>query len=327
MLLVSFGTRPEWLKIKPLIRVLKSNEYPIKVLFTGQHDSLMGEDIKYDMRLDISPGQNRLDSVVSSILNNENIFDNIDSVLVQGDTASAFALSLAAFHRKIKILHLEAGLRTYDNENPYPEEFYRRSISCMSNINFCVSEVGKNNLSHERSLGEIYVVGNTVLDNIKKRKNIYENKVLITMHRRENHDLIQEWFAMFDNIARKNKDIEFVMPIHPNPKVKSQKHLLSNVKVVEPMEHEDLLDFMSRCKLIITDSGGLQEESSFLKKKSIVCRKETERVEGLGSFSFLCKEPKHLEALFEDLKSNYEINLWRWKNFRKNLQYHKVGLS
>lgn len=309
MIGIAFGTRPEWLKVRPVINVLKKNNYPHKIIFTGQHNTLIEKDFYFDRKIEITNGSNRLDSVFCSILNKEEIYKDITSVIVQGDTASAFAVALAAFHRKIKVIHLEAGLRSFDIENPYPEEFYRKAISALANINFCVSEIGEKNLKDEKISGEIYTVGNTVLDNIPNMEIEYGNKILITMHRRENHDIIKEWFHVLEKLAQQNKNLEFILPIHPNPNVKKHRHLLKAVKVVEPMKHRELLENIASCKFIITDSGGLQEESSFLKKKSIVCRKTTERTEGLNTFSFLCKNPENLQQFFNKINEDCYIDL------------------
>jgi UDP-N-acetylglucosamine 2-epimerase (non-hydrolysing) len=310
MILICFGTRPEYIKIKPILQEFNKNKFNnYKILFTGQHQDLISlNNLDVDYRLEIKSGSNRLDSIFCSLLNNENIFEKITHVLVQGDTASASALALAAFHRNIKIIHLEAGLRTHDINNPYPEEFYRRMISSMSSINFCVSDINRAWLEQEKCPGINYVVGNTVLDNLKNILTFYENKILITLHRRENHDIMDKWFLELEKLANQYCDYEFLLPIHPNPNVLKHVHLLKKVQVIEPLPHLDLLNYMSKCKLLITDSGGLQEESSFLKKKSIVCRKTTERVEGLNTFSFLCKEPNELEELFSELLTSYKID-------------------
>lgn len=310
MILIAFGTRPEFIKIKPLLNVFKNNNFnKYKLLFTGQHEQIVGNKLSFDYKIKILDGINRLDSIFMSILNNDNIFNGITHVLVQGDTASAYAVALAAFHRKIPVIHLEAGLRTYDIENPYPEEYYRRCISNMSSVNLCVSEINKNNLLSEKCPGVNYVVGNTVLDNIRNISTTYQRKVLVTLHRRENQDNIIEWFKTIEQIAKEYCDYEFLLPIHPNPNVKKHSNILNKVKVVEPLEHEELIKYLADCSFIITDSGGLQEESSFLKKKSIVCRKFTERIEGLNLFSFLCHEPKDLKVMVDYFIINYKINL------------------
>lgn len=310
MILICFGTRPEYIKIKPILEQFNKNNFnKYKILFTGQHQDLISlNNLNVDYKLEIKSGSNRLDSIFCSLLNNENIFQNITHVLVQGDTASAASLALAAFHRNVKVIHLEAGLRTHDIQNPYPEEFYRRMISNMSSINFCVSQINKNWLDNEKCPGINYVVGNTVLDNLKNIPIFYENKILITLHRRENHEIMESWFIELERLANQYCDHEFLLPIHPNPNVLKHAHLLKKVQVIEPLPHADLINYMSKCKLLITDSGGLQEESSFLKKKSIVCRKVTERVEGLNTFSFLCKHPQELSEMFYEVLTSYKIN-------------------
>lgn len=309
MLMIAYGTRPEWLKVKPVIDTYKINQAPFKLLFTGQHDSLIEKGFEYDCKINIKDFGNRLDSIFISVLGDDNIFDGVTKVLVQGDTASAYAVALASFHRKIEVIHLEAGLRSYDIENPYPEEFYRRCISNLSNQNLCVSSVGRDNLEAERTPGKIHIVGNTVLDNIPDLSISYGSKILITMHRRENHDIMESWFSELEKLAIMNPHLQFVFPIHPNPKVKEHARVLKNVKVVDPLPHRELLQLISECRFVITDSGGIQEESSFLKKKSIVCRKATERVEGLGSFSFLCAQPRDLQELFNKLNKDPAIDL------------------
>ena len=148
--------------------------------------------------------------------------------------------------------------------------------------------------------GSIHVVGNTVLDNLTDLVPTRGNTVVVTMHRRENHDKMDQWFATINNIAKEFKDqYEFILPIHPNPNVKKHQGLLTHVKVIDPVPYNDFLDMLAGCSYVITDSGGLQEETSFLGKRSIVCRKTTERPEGLGGFSDLCGEPEGLREAFQ----------------------------
>jgi UDP-N-acetylglucosamine 2-epimerase (non-hydrolysing) len=158
-------------------------------------------------------------------------------------------------------------------------------------------------------LGDINEVGNTVLDNlIDFGDPTYENFVLVTLHRRENHNLMSDWFTEINNLAIANSDLEFILPIHPNPNVQKWKHLLTNVNVVEPMEHTDMILHIKKCKFIISDSGGIQEEATFFNKKVIVCRETTERPEGIGTGHLhLCKSPKDLKDLFGTLKENSYI--------------------
>ena len=307
MILYCYGTRPEYIKIKKLISL--SSEIPHKVLYTAQHkDIVFGE---YDYKLEIKDGENRLDSIISSILSEDNshIFEGINYTLVQGDTASAFALSLASFHREIKVIHLESGLRTYDKKNPYPEESYRQFISRIADLHFCPTESNAKNLRDEKTNGDIFVVGNTVLDNLNTDNIEYGNEILVTLHRRENHPQIQDWFNEIENLSVKYPDLDFILPIHPNPNITKHKHLLQNVKVIEPLSHDEFISKMKSCRLIISDSGGVQEEASYLRKKVIVCRKVTERIESLGSHSFLCDNPEKLDLLFEKLIYDYKTDV------------------
>lgn len=307
MILISYGTRPEFIKIKPLIEEFKKNNLSFKTVFTGQQNDLTYKNADY--LLNIKDGFNRLDSIFQSILNNDNIFDDVNYVMVHGDTTSALSMAVAAFHRKIKIIHLEAGLRTYDMNNPYPEEFNRQVIDKISDILFCPTEDNKNNLISDKCKGDIYVVGNTVIDNLigRKKEIKYNNKVLVTLHRRENHDNMEKWFKELSSLAMENDDLEFVIPIHPNPSVKKHKNLLKGINVIDPLNYDDMLNEIMNCRFIISDSGGIQEESSFFNKKIIVCRKVTERPETLDINSFLCGYPEELKSHFYKIKDNYVI--------------------
>ena len=309
-ILFCFGTRPEWLKIKPILSLLNRDSY--KLLFTGQHEDLLN-NIQFDYKIkigDVSP--NRLNSIISECLSQFPTDDTFNSILVQGDTASAYACALAGFHNKLKIYYLEAGLRSHDLDNPYPEEAYRQMIARVSNINFCPTILSETNLKNEIVMGTTHITGNTSLDNLLSYKSEceYQNKVLVTLHRRENHDTIEEWFTELNQIAEKYKELDFILPIHPNPNVYRHKHLLTNVTVVSPMPHEELLKLLTKVKFIISDSGGIQEEASFFNKKVIVCRKTTERPEGLDTgHLILCESPKELSSMVDKLNFNYYINI------------------
>lgn len=306
MILVCYGTRPEWIKIKPLLKAM-DGKIPYRVLYTGQHKHI--GNFYHDISISISEDVGRLNSIVSSILtSSEGAFRGIDYVLVQGDTASAYAMALAAFHNNKKIIHLEAGLRTYDNENPYPEEAYRQMISRVSNINLCATADNFKNLVQEKCSGKNFVVGNTVLDNLKGLETEYGDTIIITLHRRENHAIIDKWFEQIDAIAKKNANLKFVLPIHPNPNILKHRNLLKHVSVVEPMSHKEIISRISKCRFLISDSGGLQEEASFLNKKIIVCRESTERSESLGSHSVLCRRPLDLKNIFENVNNSYYID-------------------
>lgn len=308
MILIVFGTRPEWIKIKPVIDKIQS-VIPFRLLFSGQHLSLIDDSVmNYPVEsLSIGSGENRLNTIVSSILShNPTIFKDVTHVMVQGDTTSAFAVALSAFHHGIKIIHLEAGLRTFDKYNPYPEEFNRCAITAMSDVHLCPTETSKNNVlaSNPKDINSIHIVGNTVLDNLLELKPVLEDFIFITMHRRENYATMDRWFYNINLLAINYPKFKFIFPMHPSPNVQMHKHILSHVSVTDPMSHEECVDHIRRCCLIISDSGGIQEEACFLQKKTIVCRQNTERVEGLNEFSFICKIPADLDQIFVHSMTN-----------------------
>lgn len=293
-ILVVFGTRPEWIKIRPLLPLI---DY--KLLFTGQHTTLIDDSIKNYSFTELKiPDGERLNSIVKATFDID--FSGVSHVLVQGDTTTAFGASLAAFHKKVPIIHLEAGLRTYDLENPYPEEFNRQAISSMATIHLCVSESGKQNLLTERKSGKIYVVGNTGLDNLIGVDTEDGDFIFVTLHRRENHPIIREWLTEIDKLG-----VKFILPLHPNPNIVIPD--LKNGTITKAMSYSDCIKHLSTCKIVVTDSGGLQEEASFLQKPCIVCRKKTERVDGLGSHSFLCDHPSKIKDMF-DLVKDFKID-------------------
>ena len=302
MILIAFGTRPEWIKIKPILEKIQG-KIPFRLLCTGQHKELIDDSIhKFQLEhITIDTCTNRLDDIVSSILRKDRyIFEDITHTLVQGDTTSAFAIALASFHRQIPIIHLEAGLRSFDMKNPFPEEFNRVAISSMASIHLCPTVSNKANLRNVD--GNKYIVGNTVLDNLVNIKPSIENFVLVTMHRRENLPIISEWFTAIEELARLNQHLKFIFPMHLNPQIQKEKHIFKLVQVTDPVTYEECINLISRCSLVITDSGGIQEESAFLKKKCIVCRQTTERTEGEGIFSELCYSPELLKRFFDSTK-------------------------
>lgn len=298
MILICFGTRPEYIKLKPLMDAMDGVlEY--KTLFTGQHKDLVKH--KPDFSIKIQDGKNRLDSIISSTMNSIN-FDGVSSVIVQGDTTSVLAVALSAFNNKVPVIHLEAGLRTYNLQQPYPEEANRQLVSRISDLHLCPTESAAMNLQSEGVPSrKIHIVGNTVLDNLVGVKVTDQNKVLVTMHRRENHARIEDWFDAIDKLAGNNTGYEFCLPVHPNPAVKEKAESLNNLKIVAPMTHKKLVGYLSSCSYVITDSGGIQEEAAFFRKPCLVCREETERHEGLDNFSILCKRPEDLGRLCLEL--------------------------
>jgi UDP-N-acetylglucosamine 2-epimerase (non-hydrolysing) len=300
MILICFGTRPEWIKIKPVVDAIKG-DFPYRLLFTGQHLDILDKINEPVTTLQVFDGENRLDSIVQSMMNRDGIFDGITSVLVQGDTTSVFAMALAAFHRGIKIMHLEAGLRTYNKNHPYPEEFNRRAVSCMADVHFCPTQKSVDALHAETIKDNVFLVGNTVLDNLSGIDTTYGDEVIITLHRRENHHIMDEWFKVLNRIAINYPEYKFTIPLHPNPAVQKHKHLLTHINVVDPIPYDQFILRLANAKLVITDSGGIQEETAFFGKKCIVCREHTERSEGLDVFSFLTS-PDKIEVLFHEIQ-------------------------
>tara|TARA_B100000424_G_scaffold60556_1_gene43906 strand:- start:33 stop:1028 length:996 start_codon:yes stop_codon:yes gene_type:complete len=307
-ILIAFGTRPEWIKIKPLFNAFEKSGIIYNTLFTGQHVDLIQQN-KFDYEISIPEGNhNRLNEVIANILVSDVEWEDFDYVLVQGDTASAFAVALAAYNRKVKVIHLEAGLRSYDLDNPFPEEAYRQMISRIASVNLCPTSANSTGLKEEKVSGSITTVGNTVLDNLLNVNSYYGETVLVTMHRRENHDSLPEWFQEISKLAEQHRNLRFKIPLHPNPRVQECRIFLKNVQILEPLSYDQMIKEIANCKLIISDSGGIQEEASFLNKKVIVCRKTTERKESIGVHSFMCPSPSDLNKIFNDLVYDYQVN-------------------
>ncbi|HVX38430.1 MAG TPA: UDP-N-acetylglucosamine 2-epimerase [Gemmatimonadaceae bacterium] len=306
MLLVAYGTRPEYVKLKPLLPLLRER-VPHRVLFTGQHDMLAGEP--YDAALEIPDHGNRLDAIVSATLGAPDaVFDGMRAVLVQGDTASAFGLTLAAFHRGLAVYHLEAGLRTGNLAHPFPEELYRQQISRIASLHLCPTTRNRENLEAERCPGRKEVVGNTVLDNLLGLEARYDGPVLMSLHRRENQARAEEWLHAFDALAAAHPDQRFVFIRHPNPASRHLSGAMRHVAFIDPLPYDAMIAELAACRLIITDSGGFQEEGSFLGKRLIVCRQATERPECLGVHSVLCPSPEQLPALFSQANADPIVN-------------------
>jgi|ETNvirnome_2_130_1030620.scaffolds.fasta_scaffold11260_3 UDP-N-acetylglucosamine 2-epimerase (non-hydrolysing) len=304
-ILVAYGTRPEYIKIQPLLKQFRRNRVSYKSVRIRQHTDLLPVDS--DQTIEVFEDKiyplNRLDTIVRSILSSFHVFDDITHVLVQGDTTAAFGMALASFHKGVPVMHLEAGLRTNDKASPFPEEVNRRMISSLASIHFCPRAQDKMNLVKEGYIGDkIYITGNTVIDNIKDMPSIPKsnNEVLITMHRRENHKDMKEWFSAISKLARKHKAYDFVFPMHPNPNVQAYRNLLKGVKVCEPFDYTEMKVRLAACSCVISDSGGIQEECNYFKKRCYVCRTSTERS---CLTNVMCSSPAELVKRFDPAKS------------------------
>lgn len=328
-LLICYGTRAEYIKIKPLIDNLKC-----KILFTGQHMDIIFDN-KYDYLISIEDNNdNRKKNIIYNIMNKcDKIIKLFDYVLVQGDTTSAFAIALTTHMCKKKLIHLEAGLRTHNMHNPYPEELNRVLISQLADIHFCPTIDDYNNLKYENITKNVYIVGNTVYDYLTKDGNCYSDIVLITLHRSDNIKYMNKYFKIINNIAINNPSLCFIFPMHLNKKITRHKHILKNIIILNPLSRDDMLNYVKICKFIITDSGGLQEEAVFFNKRTIICRKNTERKFTLKCGAILCKKYNCLENIFNIVNKNYIYNTdyslekgKSWTKIKSILTYHQVDV-
>lgn len=312
--LILFGTRPEGIKMAPLYHSLNKSRINVKTCNTGQHKEMLDEvvkffDIKVDYNLKVLKEGQSLNELISKIIKGlDHIinYENPDIILVHGDTTTALAGSLAGFYKKIKVAHIEAGLRTYNSESPFPEEINRQLIGRISNLNFCPTNATFNNLNEEKLNlnAKSYVVGNTVIDSVKYaikkikkydsittkkvEKSLEEGKkgiITCTIHRRENHERIFKILKILKKLSNQYDDYLFVIPVHPNPKVNQPIHdelgSLKNILLTEPLGYLDFTFLMSKSSLIITDSGGIQEEATAIEVPVLILRDETERPEAL----------------------------------------------
>lgn len=304
-----FGTRPEAIKMCPLVNVLKQNtELETIVCVTGQHREMLQQVLEVfkvipDYDLDIMKEGQTLYSITTSILDKIKPVlekENPDIVLVHGDTSTTFATSLAAFYSGIKVGHVEAGLRTYDLQSPFPEEFNRQAVSIVSDFNFAPTEQAKNNLLNEgRSADKIFVTGNTAIDALKTTvSETYHHEmfdwignsrlIMLTAHRRENLGKpMENMFKAVKRVLEENADVKVIYPIHKNPLVREIANRIfgddTRIKLIEPLEVIDFHNFLKKSYLILTDSGGIQEEAPSLGKPVLVMRDTTERPEGVAA--------------------------------------------
>ncbi len=304
-----FGTRPEAIKMCPLVIELKSRKnIDVKVCVTGQHEQMLQQvlDIfnvipEYNLHV-MSENQN-LTSLTTVILNKFKIVldeEKPDVVLVHGDTTTSFAASLSCFYEKIMVGHVEAGLRTNDMYSPFPEEFNRCCVGLISRFHFAPTKIAAHNLYNEgKNPNHVYICGNTSIDALKYTiKCNYENDVLswvgdskmilLTTHRRENHGIpMENIFKAITRITESHENVKVVFPVHLNPKIISlaNKYFCNNEKVrmVKPLDVVDFHNFIKKSYLILTDSGGIQEEAPALGIPVLVLRETTERPEGIES--------------------------------------------
>lgn len=302
-----FGTRPEAIKMCPVVQELnKRNNIESVVCLTGQHREMLRQvmdvfKLKEDYNLDIMKPNQTLSMITASILEKMDSIiskENPDLILVHGDTSTAFASALAAFYHQIPVGHVEAGLRTYNLKSPYPEEFNRQAIDVMTELYFAPTETAKEALLSEgKNESKIFVTGNTVIDALSTTvTNDYNNEhiewakdsrlILLTAHRRENiGEPMENIFKAVVKLTETFSDIKVIYPIHLNPKVRAiaEKYLSDNdkVRLIEPLDVFDFHNFMKRSYLIMTDSGGIQEEAPSLGKPVLVLRDTTERPEGI----------------------------------------------
>ena len=302
-----FGTRPEAIKMCPLVNELKTRKYfDTKVCVSGQHREMLDQvlnvfNVRPDYDLSIMKSNQTLFDVTTNILNKiKAVLDTEkpDIVLVHGDTSTTFVTALACYYLQIPVGHVEAGLRTYDIYSPFPEEFNRQAVSIISKFNFAPTEMSKNNLLNEgRNPETIYVTGNTAIDALKTtvRKDYTHpdldwaknnRLIMITAHRRENlGEPMKNMFRAIKRVIDEHYDVKAIYPIHMNPVVRqTAKEIFGDddrIRIIEPLEVIDFHNFLNKSYMILTDSGGIQEEAPSLGKPVLVMRDTTERPEGI----------------------------------------------
>lgn len=306
-IMLVFGTRPEAIKMCPLVNELKRRKgIETIVCVTGQHRQMLDQVLEAfavvpDYDLSIMKERQTLFDVTTSILNRiREVLENVrpDVVLVHGDTSTTFVTALACFYMQIPVGHVEAGLRTYNIYSPYPEEFNRQAVGIIASWNFAPTELSRQNLLTEGKAAEtIYVTGNTAIDALKTTvREDYTHPelewargsrlIMITAHRRENlGEPMKHMFRAIRRVCDEHPDIKAVYPIHMNPAVRETADEIlggdERIRIIEPLDVLDFHNFLARSYLILTDSGGIQEEAPSLGKPVLVMRDTTERPEGI----------------------------------------------
>lgn len=327
--LVVFGTRPEAIKMCPVVKELASSKcFETKVCITGQHREMLDQVLNVfqvvpDYDLSIMKPKQTLFDITSNILNDmKEVLEDIqpDIVLVHGDTTTSFAAGLAAFYEQIPVGHVEAGLRTHDLRSPWPEEFNRQVVDLLSDYYFAPTEAARNNLLSEgKRRDRIFVTGNTGIDALATTiSNSYSSEItkwaegsrliLLTAHRRENlGSPMSSMFRAIRRVVERNADVKVIYPIHLNPDVRKIAHQeldgLDRVKLVDPLNVIDFHNVMAASYLILTDSGGIQEEAPSLGKPVLVMRDTTERPEGVeaGTLRLVGTSEEGIFAAFNSL--------------------------
>ena len=327
-----FGTRPEAIKMCPLVNELKTRkQLETVVCVTGQHRQMLDQvleafQVEPDYDLSIMKARQTLFDVTTNILNKikevlEKEKPNV--VLVHGDTSTTFVTALACFYLQIPVGHVEAGLRTYNIYSPYPEEFNRQAVSIISQFNFAPTELSKNNLLKEGKKEEtIFVTGDTAIDALKTTvREDYTHPdlewasdsrlIMITAHRRENlGEPMKHMFRAIRRVMDEHPDVKAIYPIHMNPVVREIADSIlgddERIRIIEPLEVLDFHNFLNRSYMILTDSGGIQEEAPSLGKPVLVMRDTTERPEGIaaGTLKLVGTEEETIYQNFKSLLEN-----------------------
>ena len=333
-IMLVFGTRPEAIKMCPLVNELKiRKEIETIVCVTGQHRQMLDQVLEAfsvvpDYDLSVMKDRQTLFDVTTNILNRiREVLEKVrpDVVLVHGDTSTTFVTALACFYLQIPVGHVEAGLRTYNIHSPYPEEFNRQAVSIISAYNFAPTELSRQNLLREGKKEEtIYVSGNTAIDALKTTvREDYTHPelqwakgsrlIMITAHRRENlGEPMKHMFRAIRRVCDEHPDIKAIYPIHMNPVVRETADEIlggdERIRIIEPLDVLDFHNFLARSYLILTDSGGIQEEAPSLGKPVLVMRDTTERPEGIeaGTLKLVGTEEQVIYENFKLLLENPE---------------------